>query len=356
MAIPSNRTPVRVARGAAVKFTETIDGVAGAGAKALEDGEIVWDETNEKFQIKVGGSSSTTLKDHTVDTSGFATLTGANFTGDVNIADEEYIGLGGGSDYCIIGRTTSGTTDYSEIQNRAEDFFIQAAASKKIAFTKRENGVYADGAEKLAEFIPDGAVNLYYDNSKKFETTSSGVTVTGDLEVTGTANLGTVSSFTTTGHIAFEGSTADDFETGLDVVDPTADRTVTLPDATGTVALLQSDQTWTGAQRGDLGTLSSSSNSTAVDLSVANNFNLTLDENSTLAQPSNQVAGQSGSIFVTQDGTGSRTLSYHDDWKFAGGNTPILSTAEGAVDRIDYIVAAANKIHAVVSLDVKTGT
>ena len=119
---------------------------------------------------------------------------------------------------------------------------------------------------------------------------------------------------------------------------------------------LADDQTWTGAQRGDLGTLSSSSNSTAVDLSVANNFNLTLGENSTLAQPSNQVAGQSGSIFITQDTGGGFTLSYHDDWKWAGGSTPTLTTTAAAVDRIDYIVAAANTIHAVVTLDSKTGT
>ena len=37
--------------------------------------------------------------------------------------------------------------------------------------------------------------------------------------------------------VAFEGATDNDFETVLTVVDPTADRTITFPDATGTVAL-----------------------------------------------------------------------------------------------------------------------
>lgn len=166
----------------------------------------------------------------------------------------------------------------------------------------------------------------------------------------------TISNPTITGGIAFEGATVDDYETAFSFVDPTADRTITFTDATGTVPLLQSSQHWSGAQRGDYETLTSSSNSTAVNLSLSNNFNLTLGENSTLAQPSFQAAGQSGSITVTQDGTGSRTLAYHDDWKFAGGSTPVLSTAANAVDRIDYIVAATNKIHAVVTLDVKTGT
>jgi len=42
-----------------------------------------------------------------------------------------------------------------------------------------------------------------------------------------------VGSFETS--IVFEGTTANDFETTLQVIDPTADRTITLPDVTGTV-------------------------------------------------------------------------------------------------------------------------
>jgi len=38
------------------------------------------------------------------------------------------------------------------------------------------------------------------------------------------------------GGLAFEGSTNDANETTLNVIDPTADRTITLPDETGTVA------------------------------------------------------------------------------------------------------------------------
>jgi hypothetical protein len=45
---------------------------------------------------------------------------------------------------------------------------------------------------------------------------------------------------TFTGDITFEGATADDFETTVTVTDPTADRTITLPDQTGTAMLWQS--------------------------------------------------------------------------------------------------------------------
>ena len=47
------------------------------------------------------------------------------------------------------------------------------------------------------------------------------------------ANAITIAS----GQIVFEGATANDFETTLAVTDPTADRTITFPDAAGTVAL-----------------------------------------------------------------------------------------------------------------------
>ena len=43
--------------------------------------------------------------------------------------------------------------------------------------------------------------------------------------------------------IIFEGSTADANETTLTVTDPTADRTVTIPDKTGTVVTVASDGT-----------------------------------------------------------------------------------------------------------------
>ena len=39
-------------------------------------------------------------------------------------------------------------------------------------------------AETMAKFVPDGAVELYHDNSKKFETASFGATLTGNLDVT----------------------------------------------------------------------------------------------------------------------------------------------------------------------------
>ena len=86
------------------------------------------------------------------------------------------------------------------------------------------------------------------------------------------------------------------------------------------------------------------------DFGANQNFTVTLAGNRTLANPSNMVVGQTGSIFVVQDATGSRTLSFGSYWDFAGGTAPTLTTTAAAVDRIDYIVRSATSIHTVVTL------
>ena len=117
-------------------------------------------------------------------------------------------------------------------------------------------------------------------------------------------------------------------------------------------ATLTAVQTFTAGQRGEVTALTDAA-SIATDLALSNNFAITLGGNRTLANPSNITAGQSGSIFITQDGTGSRTLAFGTNFKFVAGTAPTLSTAASSIDRIDYVVAEATKIHAVASLDVK---
>ena len=90
-----------------------------------------------------------------------------------------------------------------------------------------------------------------------------------------------------------------------------------------------------------------------IDMATACHHSVTLGGNRTFAAPSNQAVGQSGSIFITQDGTGSRTASFNSAFKFISGVAPTLSTAANAIDRIDYIIKASNVIQCAVSLDIK---
>jgi len=82
-------------------------------------------------------------------------------------------------------------------------------------------------------------------------TIDEGLTVTGNTIITGNLTVnGTTATINSTtvdvvNSFRFEGSSADDYETNLTVVDPTADRTITLPNATGTVSLLDNTETLT---------------------------------------------------------------------------------------------------------------
>jgi hypothetical protein len=104
------------------------------------------------------------------------------------------------------------------------------------------------------------------------------------------------------------------------------------------------------ATSGNITTLTSSASIT-IDLSDSNNFKVTLGHNATFNNPSNITAGQTGSIFITQDGTGSRTGSWGSYWDFIGGTAPTLTTTAAGVDRIDYVVLDSTNIQAVATLN-----
>ena len=102
----------------------------------------------------------------------------------------------------------------------------------------------------------------------------------------------------------------------------------------------------------DIVSLTDAANIT-VDFNNGQNFAVQLTDNRTIENPTNCVPGQVGSIFVIQDGTGSRTLSFGSNWKFIGGTAPTLSTDVSSVDRIDYIVYTSTAVQAIASLDIK---
>lgn len=72
----------------------------------------------------------------------------------------------------------------------------------------------------------------------------------------------------------------------------------------------------------------------ATDVSVGNMFAVTLTNPVKLLNPTNLVSGSHFMWFVTQDGTGSRTMTHDTAFKWSGGTVPALSTAPGAIDII----------------------
>jgi len=115
-----------------------------------------------------------------------------------------------------------------------------------------------------------GTIEISGNNIRSTDSTTvrinDSLNVNGVLSVTSISSTGAVSGTTITGSstiqgtdlvltgsagIQFEGSTADNFETTLVVVNPTADRTITLPNVTGTIVTTGDTGTVTSAMIAD---------------------------------------------------------------------------------------------------------
>jgi hypothetical protein len=112
-------------------------------------------------------------------------------------------------------------------------------------------------------------------------------------------------------------------------------------------------QSFSVAQRGTPTSLTSSSASIAVNLALSNNFFHALTENTTLANPTNIVAGQCGTIVFTQNASAAKTLAFGSYWKFPGGTAPTLTTTLSAVDTMAYYVESSTRITCRMLGDVK---
>jgi len=100
-------------------------------------------------------------------------------------------------------------------------------------------------------------------------TVTGNTTITGNLTVNGTTTTVNSSTIEVTNSFTFEGSTADAFETTLGVVDPTADRTINLPNASGTLVLQDTTDTLTNKTiSGSSNTLSNIANSSLTNSDV----------------------------------------------------------------------------------------
>ena len=69
---------------------------------------------------------------------------------------------------------------------------------------------------------------------------------------------------------------------------------------------------------------------------------VTLDQTSTLANPTNQQAGATYVIIVKQPGGANYTLAFDTAYKFAGGTAPTITATNGAVDILTFISDGTN--------------
>ena len=235
--------------------TLRIIGGTGLTSTASATDTLTLDLDNTAVTAGSYGSASA-IPTFTVDAQGRLTAAGTasistSFTVDADSGSD--LTISGGDTFTIVGGT--GLTSV-------------ASATDTLTLNLDNTAVTAGsygGAASVGSFTVDAQGRLTAASSTTIEialgTNTSGnyvATITGGTGVTSSAattgegtthslsigqDVATSASVTfagltlNSGSMVFEGATADDFETTLAVTDPTADRTVTLPDATGTVAL-----------------------------------------------------------------------------------------------------------------------
>lgn len=79
----------------------------------------------------------------------------------------------------------------------------------------------------------------------------------------------------------------------------------------------------------------------AVNAALGNDFRVTIAGNRTLANPTNLVDGQKLTFQVTQDATGSRTLTYGTAYDFGTAGAPTLTVTAAKTDLLHFVYNAA---------------
>jgi len=132
-----------------------------------------------------------------------ATFTGvATFNDNISIADSKFINVGAGPDLQIYHNTTD-----SYIENNTGELFVQGDN-----ITVRSD----TGTETFLTMDVNNGVDIYYDNVKKFETTSAGATVTGALTVSTTVAATNIGNITARNLITTTSTATPDNATGAD--------------------------------------------------------------------------------------------------------------------------------------------
>ena len=141
--------------------------------------------------------------------------------------------------------------------------------------------IFTGATDQRGSFVFEGAT------ADSFETTVSVVDPTADRTINFPNASGTVAVIQSGASIIFEGATADSFGTTITMTDPTADRTITFPDTTGTVSILTAEET-----------LTNKTLTTPIIAEIDNGSTITLDAGTDII-----LDAGGGDIFLKDDGT-----------------------------------------------------
>ena len=161
-----------------------VTGTASVGGNLAVVGNAAVGSTLDALgDLKVTGVS-TFVSGIRVNTGGIDVNGDSTFRSNVNLLDNAELRLGDDNDIRFF---HNGSVSAIAVTN---SFVIDTG---NVLYLDNDGGVNirsGNGTESLANFTTDGSVELYYDNSKKFETTNSGVTITGTASATSFSGSG----------------------------------------------------------------------------------------------------------------------------------------------------------------------
>jgi uncharacterized protein YodC (DUF2158 family) len=80
------------------------------------------------------------------------------------------------------------------------------------------------------------------------------------------------------------------------------------------------------------------------DFTLGNNFQVTIAASRTIANPTGVTTGQSGVIFIQENGTGGYTVGWGTSWDFASSTAPTLITTASALNALPYFARSTTSI------------
>ena len=234
----------------------------------------------------------------TIDTA-ITSVDSLSLDGDINLVDNGKIKLGVGTDLEIYHDGSN-----SRIKNTTGSLWLQSDTG--IRFTD------SDVNESMAAFYDNGAVELYYDGTKKFETTADGVDISGSGSIK--VPVGTTAQRNAS-------PTAGDFRYN------------------STEGKFEGYTTEWGeiGGGGGLTTAAHVANNAVVtlDLTAAVDHKVTATGICTITCTGGTEA-QSHTIRIIN--SGSATVGFSTYFLFPSGNTPVLPSGDGAINLISFTV------------------
>ena len=213
------------------------------------DNQIKFGTDNEiTFEVSGGDNvvfkASGEIEASSLDISGDVDVDGTLETDALTINGTASVAFTSALNTKLSGIEASATADQTDAEIRAA---VEAASDSNV-FTDADhsklNGIEASADVTDTANVKD-ALNASLGGSATIGDGSDTITIPGSLTVTGTTTTNNVETVSTSNGVIFEGSAADANEVTLLAGSVTADRTITLPDATGTVVLADATQTLT---------------------------------------------------------------------------------------------------------------